>query len=293
MNDTELKCFIAVADTLSFTNAAKELYFSVPTVTHNIQNLESELGTDLFIRKKQSVSLTPDGHIFYLGAKAILEQENIVHMNLREGRNNSILRLGFASQMDAAHAADILERMRKEIPAIIPELYVEDYNSILRLFEMDHLDFAFGTFPVPATSHIQYQELGRDPICAVSRADGPLSKEKAIQSQVLDNLRLLIVSPRLFPYDSHHMANAYLQQHQADHSDLIVNNEIAGYSLAQAGYGVYILPASRIPDQLAQMHLCKCRIEDFEEASYGLLFSRFSNKNILTFLREQYMRLHQ
>jgi DNA-binding transcriptional LysR family regulator len=33
-----------VADKLNFTKAAQALYFSVPTVTHHIQNLESELG---------------------------------------------------------------------------------------------------------------------------------------------------------------------------------------------------------------------------------------------------------
>ena len=50
MNDTELRCFVAVADTLSFTKAAERLYFSVPTVTHHIQMLERELATELFVR---------------------------------------------------------------------------------------------------------------------------------------------------------------------------------------------------------------------------------------------------
>lgn len=44
MNTQQLRCFLMVADKLNFTKAAQALYFSVPTVTHHIQNLESELG---------------------------------------------------------------------------------------------------------------------------------------------------------------------------------------------------------------------------------------------------------
>ena len=37
MDTQKLRCFVAVADKLSFTKAANELYFSVPTVTHHIK----------------------------------------------------------------------------------------------------------------------------------------------------------------------------------------------------------------------------------------------------------------
>ena len=60
MNDIQLCCFIAAADTLNFSKAAEQMYFSKATVTHYIQTLESELGTKLFIRTKKSVSLIID-----------------------------------------------------------------------------------------------------------------------------------------------------------------------------------------------------------------------------------------
>lgn len=61
----KLKCFVAVADKLSFTQAAEELYFSVPTVTHHIKSLEEQMGVQLLFRDKHSVRLTPAGETFY------------------------------------------------------------------------------------------------------------------------------------------------------------------------------------------------------------------------------------
>lgn len=70
----KLKCFVAVADKLSFTRAADELYFSVPTVTHHIKSLEEQMGVQLLFRDKHSVRLTPAGETFYPVARDILSK---------------------------------------------------------------------------------------------------------------------------------------------------------------------------------------------------------------------------
>ena len=56
-----LVTFEAVARNLSFKAAAQELHVSQSAVSHQIRNLESFLGTKLFIRKSRSVELTPQG----------------------------------------------------------------------------------------------------------------------------------------------------------------------------------------------------------------------------------------
>ena len=71
MTTQQLQCFLRVAERLNFTKAADELYLSVPTVTHHIQNLEAELGTKLLIRTSRKVQLTPAGISFYQDASEI------------------------------------------------------------------------------------------------------------------------------------------------------------------------------------------------------------------------------
>lgn len=82
MNTQQLQCFVAVADKLSFTKAAQELYFSVPSVTHHIRQLEAELEAQLFIRNQKLVKLTDMGAAFYPYAKEMLRQQDLATQSL-------------------------------------------------------------------------------------------------------------------------------------------------------------------------------------------------------------------
>ena len=61
MNTTQVKCFLALAETLNFTKAAARLYMSQPGLSRQISSLEQELNTQLFIRGQKGVSMTPAG----------------------------------------------------------------------------------------------------------------------------------------------------------------------------------------------------------------------------------------
>ncbi|WP_330251957.1 LysR family transcriptional regulator [Nocardia sp. NBC_00565] len=57
----DLRYFLAVAEELSFTHAAERLYLSQPALSKQIRALERHLGTLLFTRDRQQVTLTPVG----------------------------------------------------------------------------------------------------------------------------------------------------------------------------------------------------------------------------------------
>ena len=68
--DFRLKVFMAVAETGSFTKAAKSIGISQPAVSQNINALEKEIGTPLILRAKGEASLTSAGDVFleyYIG----------------------------------------------------------------------------------------------------------------------------------------------------------------------------------------------------------------------------------
>jgi LysR family transcriptional regulator, nitrogen assimilation regulatory protein len=57
----ELRCFHSVARTGNFGRAARELNIGQPNVSHQVQKLEQELGTQLVIRHRRGVTLTQAG----------------------------------------------------------------------------------------------------------------------------------------------------------------------------------------------------------------------------------------
>lgn len=72
LEDFRLKVFVSVAESGSFTAAAKALGVSQPAVSQNIGTLEKDLGAKLFRRAKGEVSLTGEGMAFKEYAERIL-----------------------------------------------------------------------------------------------------------------------------------------------------------------------------------------------------------------------------
>src|ERR1700692_5108321 len=69
-----LRYFIAVAEELHFARAAAKLNIAPPTLSAQIQQLETSLGARLFDRKTRSVALTHVGKRFLEEARAALRQ---------------------------------------------------------------------------------------------------------------------------------------------------------------------------------------------------------------------------
>ncbi|MCH3990078.1 MAG: LysR family transcriptional regulator [Lactobacillus sp.] len=80
MND-QLTTFIAVADNHSFSQAANQLFLSVPAVMKQINALEDRIKVQLFQRTHSGVSLTPAGKSFYADATKLVAayQASILH----------------------------------------------------------------------------------------------------------------------------------------------------------------------------------------------------------------------
>ena len=70
----QLRCFIALADTLSFSRAAESLYLSQSALSRRISDLEKELGMPLFTRNTRRVELTESGRTLQIAAKDIISR---------------------------------------------------------------------------------------------------------------------------------------------------------------------------------------------------------------------------
>lgn len=64
MTDRQIRCFLAVYETLNFSVAERKLFLTQPTLSYQIRNLEQELGAPLFMRTTSHVELTDVGRQF-------------------------------------------------------------------------------------------------------------------------------------------------------------------------------------------------------------------------------------
>ena len=82
-----IRYFKAVAEEKNFTRAAEKLAIAQPPLSRQIQDLEAELGTQLFIRSPHKVTLTEEGELFLQYASQILD---LVHRSEEEVRERKV-----------------------------------------------------------------------------------------------------------------------------------------------------------------------------------------------------------
>jgi DNA-binding transcriptional LysR family regulator len=72
MHERELRAFVAVVEAGRMDHAARTLGYSQPAVSYQINCLEEELGTRLFLRRPDGAQLTRDGATMLPAARAVL-----------------------------------------------------------------------------------------------------------------------------------------------------------------------------------------------------------------------------
>ena len=92
MNIKQIQCFVAVADTKSFSEAAGLLYISVSQISKMVKGLEDELGHPLFERKKSGVVLTSEGmKIYGIANKVLRDFDEFELVRERSGRESLVV----------------------------------------------------------------------------------------------------------------------------------------------------------------------------------------------------------
>jgi DNA-binding transcriptional LysR family regulator len=101
----QLNYFVAVAEELHFGRAAERLHFAGPSLSQQISNLERELGTQLLVRDRRHVELTPAGSQFLIDAREVLGAAARAFDQARSGGGELPLRLGYVSWLPPQVAA--------------------------------------------------------------------------------------------------------------------------------------------------------------------------------------------
>jgi DNA-binding transcriptional LysR family regulator len=138
-----LRSFLAVAQSLSFTQAAQRLGVRQPTVSQHVRKLEEAVGRPLFIRDTRSVTLTADGEAMAGFARTILAAHEQAAGYFSGSGLRGRLRFGVSDDLALTPLPRILRDFRQLYPRIDLELTVAQSGALHRRLESGHLDVAF------------------------------------------------------------------------------------------------------------------------------------------------------
>lgn len=147
MDFRQLEAFCAVAEWGSFSEAARRLYITQPTISSHIHTLEKELNTRLLERTTKSVAVTPEGHQFYEYAKSLLR---LREKTLREFNKTtqSVIQFGASSIPSAYILPELLSTYRRKRQNLIFDVVQSDSQGILDRILSGSLDMGITGSPV-------------------------------------------------------------------------------------------------------------------------------------------------
>ena len=136
----QLRTFLAVAQTLSFTQAARRLGVRQSTVSQHVRRLEDATGRPLFTRDTHSVELTEDGEAMLGFARTILAAHDRAATFFTGTRLRGRLRFGASEDFVLTRLPEILESFRRDHPEVDLELTVELSGTLHEQLADDRLD---------------------------------------------------------------------------------------------------------------------------------------------------------
>ncbi|MFF3244872.1 LysR substrate-binding domain-containing protein [Streptomyces sp. NPDC002870] len=136
----QLRTFLAVAQTLSFTQAARRLGLRQSTVSQHVRRLEDATGRQLFTRDTHSVELTEDGEAMLGFARTILQAHERAAAFFTGTRLRGRLRFGASEDFVLTRLPEILESFRRDHPEVDLELTVELSGTLHERLAAGRLD---------------------------------------------------------------------------------------------------------------------------------------------------------
>ena len=132
MDFKQIEAFVNVVRYKSFSKAADATFFTQPTISTHIRNLEKELGVKLLDRKSRVVEMTPQGAKFYKYAVEMINARAQAFDALNELDENigGILEIQTSSIPGVTFLPDLLEGFRKEHEGVQYYVSVSDTQTV-------------------------------------------------------------------------------------------------------------------------------------------------------------------
>ena len=177
----QLGYFIEIARQRSFTRAAERLHMAQPALSQQMKNLESELGTALFIRGRKEIQLTAAGKAFLPRAEALLTQAEAAKAivsdvaQLRGGK----LVIAAIPSVSACLLPEVIRSFSRKHEQVELQLIEDSSERVSENVESGLADIGFLQLPA-SKSAFETRTIISEPFVLLVAKSHPLVKQKEV-----------------------------------------------------------------------------------------------------------------
>src|SRR5687767_14585719 len=145
----QLRYFLAVAEEQHFGHAAQRLLIAQSGLSQQIKSLERSLKTQLFVRDRRRVELTPAGEYLVEEARALLSRARRVEETLQlvDQGKGGLLKIATSSAGLHPRTGELLDRFRERFPDIELNVIPGSGPQNVEALRRRDVDVAFVSYP--------------------------------------------------------------------------------------------------------------------------------------------------
>ena len=239
----QIRAYLAVARTLSFTRAAAETNLSQPALTVQIRSLEEQLGIRLFDRNSRSVELTRLGRELVPVFQRLLREFDDTVTGVRDiaRHGGGSVRLGALPSFAAGLLPDIIVRFRDRFPRVALTIKDAIASRVMEFVLSEEVDLGVvGGEPIHADLEIIHR--AQDRLNVIYPAHHPLARIKRVGVEELAAFPLILMDPATSvraTVDAALVAAGHRVEAACE-----VTYMMTAVGMVRAGLGITILPES-------------------------------------------------
>jgi LysR family transcriptional regulator, regulator for metE and metH len=191
------KLVIAIAEAGSLVKAADKLFLTQSALSHQLKEVEAQVGLDLFDRVGKKMILTNSGKLFLSYSYSILSEIKKLKAEVKRNAAGEIGRIRLTTEATTCYhwLPKILKQYQTEFPNVDVRLSSNPSNKPLKLLVSGKVDFAI-VHRVNREKNIEFIEIFTDEVIALVPCTDPLSKKRYLTHSDFKNVSYITHSKK-------------------------------------------------------------------------------------------------
>ena len=225
------------------------------------------------------VRLTENGRIFQSDAQLIVNTSRRSVQRFASQDESKIIdfHIGCANPLHMELLSNTLEQMKDIYPMLHPKVLILPETHFPDALKREALDVAVGFHAPGVKDSLHYKELCRPHFACLFRDTLPLNQKHQVTADDLNDYAIILYDPGVISPTIYNGQWEYAKDKKPSQLYYCETTENA-LLLADAGYGVALLPDIRLP---AYQHLTKRTLCNNDIYSFGLYYKSYRNKPYL------------
>jgi DNA-binding transcriptional LysR family regulator len=261
MDTQNLRAFLLVAETGSFSQAAEKLHLTQPAVSKRVAQLEEQLNISLFDRIGRTISTTEAGEALLPHARAVQLELQAAEQSVRDltGEVQGQLRLATSHHIGLHRLPPVLSYFSETFPAVQLDIEFMDSEQAYELTLRGEVELSVVTLAPAPVPHLITRSIWPDPLDFMVQDGHALTRLKQMDLKELSKHPAIL--PGLGTYTGQIVKNLFDQRGLPMQIAIATNYLETIRMMAAVGLGWTVLPRSMRDASLVSLPLRDARIE--------------------------------